>query len=128
MKSYENINDLDLNSIEHAVLLQSVANAKATRTLKVYLPKIMSMGNAGLKDYTININKKVLLNDTTSFPKVPSKVYACNYLTIPLVDSAFRGPYRENKYGRIPLSAGEKITCVIPNNNIIEIKATDWQV
>lgn len=128
MKSYQSINDLELESIEHAVLLQSISNAKNTRVLKVCIPKIMSIGSKSSNDSNIIINKRMVLNDSSCFPKIPDKVYTCNYITVPLVDTAFRGPYREDKYGRIKLNAGEKITCIIPNNNILEIKATDWQV
>lgn len=128
MKSYQSINDLELESIEHAVLLESVQNAKETRFLKLCIPKIMSVGNKSSSDSSILINKRMILNDPNCFPKIPDKVYTCNYITVALVDNAFRGPHMEDIYGRIRLDAGEKITCVIPNNNILEIRATDWRV
>lgn len=131
MKSYESINDLDLQSIEQAVLLKGVWNAKTERVLKLYIPKIMSLGNAGLRNYSININRKLILNDSSTFPSVPTRVSARNYLEVPLVDSAFRGPYREcgcSPVLPIHLYKGEKVTCVIPNKNIKQIKATDWRV
>ena len=126
MQDYEAINELKLESQENAILMEDVYNAKTTRKLKLYIPKIMSLGNKGTKNSTIIINtNKLLAND--NLPNVFSrKVTVCNYIYVPLVANAFRGPYREDKYGRIHLHAGEKIICIVPNGNILDIKATDW--
>jgi hypothetical protein len=127
MSNYNGINDIQLENMEHGKLLQGVRNAKSTRTLKVAVPKIMSLGNNGVRDYNIDIDKSLLLN--ANIPKVPSRVTGRNYISVDLVDSAFRGPYREvGKDKVIPLNAGEAITIYVPNGNIKNIKATDWSV
>lgn len=131
MSSYENLSNLDLGSIEHGILVESVYDALKTRTLKLYIPKIMSLGNYGTSTSSIYISNNIILNDSSCFKKKPTRVYVRNYIEVPIADSAFRGPYRvitTNKRDHLPLYKGEKIGLIIPNNNIKEIRATDWKV
>lgn len=126
MDNFESINEIKLEAQENAILLEDVYNAKTTRKLKLYIPKIMSLGNKGTHSRQLLINRnKLIVND--NLPMIfPNKITLCNYIYVPLVSSAFRGPYREDEHGRIRLRAGEKIICVIPNGNIKNIQATDW--
>lgn len=128
MNQYNSINDIELEAIEHGRLLEAVNNAKVTRVLKLYVPKIMSMDNKGVREYNVRINPSLLINDPSNIPRLPNMVKACNYMSVPLVESAFKGPYREDSSGCIRLAKDESITCVIPNGNIKDIRAVDWSV
>ena len=125
--NYNSMNEIKLESHENAILLEDVYNAKTHRTLKLYIPKIMSLGNKGLSEDYILINRNKLIANSNTQLNVPERVKVCNYINVPLVDSAFRGPYREDEHGRIRLYKGERIICIVPNGNIKDIKATDMR-
>lgn len=122
---YNAINEIELENQENAILLEDNYNAKVNRTLKLYIPKIMSLGNKGTEKRILMINRyRLLAND--NIESTPTNVTVCNYIEVPIMDSAFRGPHREDKWGRIHLYTGEKIICIVPNGNIKNIQATDW--
>ena len=128
MQNYNSINDLDLQPMEHAKLLQSVSNTNSTRYVKISIPKLMSLSsNNSARDYTVRVDKSILVNAPETIKQIPNIVKASNYITAKIMDAAYRSPsYLDDKYGRIRLSAGQDIMCMIPNGNIKQIQVTDW--
>lgn len=121
------IDEMNIECIEMGILLETI-NAKTTRTMKLNIPKLMPLVNASAdSSKTERISSNILLNDPNTIPtSLNNSLTTLSYISVPIADSCFRGPYGEDKYGRIIVKEGTSIMVIIPNKNIQNMKATDF--